>query len=113
MDQITCYEIINEIMKLYNHTCGRPCCVRSWNKTDLDTSLHHHETWPMMTHNTLLFTPQARQLLCPLSEYINSKLPGSIGKEDDQATERLWGLFHNILLERHGSIWEKPIVDVI
>lgn len=101
----SCFGILNEMMTLYNTTCAFPCCP--WSQDMVDSRMRHIEYWPFMAHNAILFTARARDFLQPLKEHVESMPPGYVGKKGDQGTERLFGLFSTMLLEKYGSIWDK------
>jgi len=42
-------------------------------------------------------------------EHIRSLPAGRIGKNGDQGTERLFGLFSTMLLQKHGAIHDKNV----
>ena len=103
-----CFLILNEMMTLYeNYTCVFPCCP--WNQQDAGgPKKRNFDYWPLMAHNTILFTPRARKFLQPLKNYIKAK-PSYITKWEDQGTERLFGLYSAILLEMYGSLWDRNV----
>ena len=119
-----CFPILNHFMgTLYNTTCSFPCCPfpddsihttiddddddDDSRKSQQHRHHHHYDYWPLMAHNTILLTPRARKFLQSLVDYVIPLSSGSIGKKDDEGTERLWGLFSTMLLERYGPIRDE------
>lgn len=103
-----CFPLLNDVMSLYNATCAFPCCSRS--KGTFKSQSWHFDEWPLMAHNAVLLTPRARSFLRPLKEFVDAMPSNTIGKFEDQATERLFGLFSSMLLETHGSIWKRAAI---
>ena len=97
-----CFTLLNDVMRLYNSTCTFPCCP--WNEPTPEPLRWHFEYWPLMAHNAVLFTPRAIFFLRPLKDYVASFAPGTLTKDDDMGTERLFGLFSRMMLEEYGSI---------
>lgn len=102
----TCFPFLNEKLGLFeNYTCGFPCCT--WDSHGERT--RHFKVWPLMAHNSLLFTPRARGFLKPLINHMEYEPPNSIGKGGDMGTERLFGIFSTILLEMYGSVRDRNV----
>lgn len=101
----TCFSILNDIMGLYNFTCGFPCCP--WSNEQTMNARQHFVYWPLMAHNAVMFTPRARKFLRPLRDYVASLPANTLTKIDDMGTERLFGLLSSIMLNAQGSIRHK------
>jgi len=102
-----CFPLLNDLIELYNSTCAFPCCA--FPEMSHRENRRHFPFWPLMAHNAVLFSPRARSFLQPLRARISSMPPGTLGKFEDQATERLFGLFSSMLLEDFGPIRNRSV----